>query len=206
MTRAKQIVYLGILILASLSLSVTLVVVFSPFLYYVSLSWLNLEEVSGLSESALMQNFRDMWTYLINPMSRSFSFTDFSASPQGLQHFADVKGLMLANFILTIVGLFVSYRVIHFIRQKRKKRYFKHSIQWAYLLPLGFLLIAILAFEPLFLFFHQIFFRNDYWVFDPLTDPIISVLPQEFFLICFVAIVIIYEIIIMVMNQCIQRK
>ena len=32
--------------------------------------------------------------------------------------------------------------------------------------------------------FHKLFFDNDYWIFDYRTDPIILLLPDEFFMHC----------------------
>ena len=35
-----------------------------------------------------------------------------------------------------------------------------------------------------FVTFHHIAFDNDYWIFDPATDPVINILPDTFFLHC----------------------
>ena len=37
---------------------------------------------------------------------------------------------------------------------------------------------------------HRIFFRNDYWIFDAETDPVIRMLPEEFFLHCGLLIIL----------------
>ena len=42
-----------------------------------------------------------------------------------------------------------------------------------------------IGFERFFIYFHQILFRNTDWLFDPATDPIINVLPESFFMQCF---------------------
>ena len=44
---------------------------------------------------------------------------------------------------------------------------------------------------PDFITFHQIVFRNNYWVFDYRSDPVINILPETFFMHCFIMIVII---------------
>ncbi|WP_252897795.1 lipoprotein intramolecular transacylase Lit [Amylolactobacillus amylophilus] len=36
-------------------------------------------------------------------------------------------------------------------------------------------------FDAFFVFFHGIFFHNSDWLFDPVTDPIINVLSENFF-------------------------
>lgn len=38
---------------------------------------------------------------------------------------------------------------------------------------------------------HKVFFDNDYWLFDPKYDPVITILPDRFFLHCGILIVLI---------------
>ena len=45
-----------------------------------------------------------------------------------------------------------------------------------------------LNWDQVFVTFHKLFFSNDYWIFDPRTDPVITILPDEFFLHCAVMI------------------
>ena len=56
-----------------------------------------------------------------------------------------------------------------------------------------FLLIALLAaldFDGAFTVFHSIFFPGkDNWLFDPVADPVILILPEAFFRNCAIAIV-----------------
>ena len=56
-----------------------------------------------------------------------------------------------------------------------------------------FLLIALLAalnFDRAFTVFHSIFFPGkDNWLFDPVADPVILILPEAFFRNCAIAIV-----------------
>ena len=58
-----------------------------------------------------------------------------------------------------------------------------------------FLLIALLAaldFDGAFTVFHSIFFPGkDNWLFDPVTDPVILILPEAFFRNCAIAIVMV---------------
>ena len=54
----------------------------------------------------------------------------------------------------------------------------------------GLLIVSIMVnFSATFTMFHKIFFRNDYWVFDYRTDPVILALPEELFLILSVMII-----------------
>ena len=47
---------------------------------------------------------------------------------------------------------------------------------------LGLLITA--NWEWVFITFHKLVFQNDYWLFDPYTDPVITILPDEFFMHC----------------------
>ncbi|EGT3617546.1 TIGR01906 family membrane protein, partial [Clostridium perfringens] len=48
--------------------------------------------------------------------------------------------------------------------------------------------------SKLFTLFHKVFFNNDYWIFDPKKDPIITVLPESYFL--FLASFVIFLVIV----------
>ena len=50
-------------------------------------------------------------------------------------------------------------------------------------------------FNYLFKIFHEIIFTNDYWIFDTVKDSIILALPEEFFLLCAIIIIVLSIII-----------
>ncbi|MFQ9984490.1 MAG: TIGR01906 family membrane protein [Lachnospiraceae bacterium] len=65
----------------------------------------------------------------------------------------------------------------------------KHKMQFLY----GAALLGIFApvllglwmlfdWDSLFYTFHDVVFQNSYWLFDPSTDPVITILPDSFFL------------------------
>ena len=51
--------------------------------------------------------------------------------------------------------------------------------------------LVALDWETFFVTFHRIFFRNEYWLFDPVTDPVILILPDTYFLQCAAGILVI---------------
>lgn len=53
-------------------------------------------------------------------------------------------------------------------------------------LPLVLGLVGVfIGFEQFFTLFHQILFvGDDTWLFDPAKDPVILILPENFFLAC----------------------
>lgn len=56
-----------------------------------------------------------------------------------------------------------------------------------FLVGLGMLLLVVmLDFNDVFIIFHELLFQNRDWIFDPRQDPVINVLPdQYFFLVVF---------------------
>lgn len=59
----------------------------------------------------------------------------------------------------------------------------------------GIVLVILMAvdFDGFFVIFHKILFRNNDWLFDPSLDPIIDVLPDEFFAQCFALFFVLFE-------------
>ena len=64
-------------------------------------------------------------------------------------------------------------------------------------LPLVLGLVGVfIGFEQFFTLFHQILFvGDDTWLFDPAKDPVILILPEDFFLHCFILFFVTYEIL-----------
>ena len=62
--------------------------------------------------------------------------------------------------------------------------YLKLGAYLSLILPLVLALPFAVNFSRAFVIFHELFFDNDYWIFDPATDPIILALPEEFFFHC----------------------
>ncbi|MGV3060984.1 TIGR01906 family membrane protein, partial [Streptococcus hyovaginalis] len=51
-----------------------------------------------------------------------------------------------------------------------------------------------MGFNEFFTLFHQLLFPGDSpWLFNPYTDPIIWVLPETFFMHCFLLFFVLYE-------------
>ncbi|BEI50506.1 membrane protein [Lactiplantibacillus plantarum subsp. plantarum] len=66
-------------------------------------------------------------------------------------------------------------------------------MQTALWVPPVVTVIMAINFDQFFIMFHKILFRNSDWLFDPLLDRIILVLPDTFFGQCFVLAFILIE-------------
>ena len=118
-------------------------------------------------------------------------------SAEGASHFADVRGLfLLAVWVfVAAAGLLLTGAVVCRLRRQRLPRLGGRTPGFWAACGLGglFLLIALLAalnFDRAFTVFHSIFFPGkDNWLFDPVADPVILILPEAFFRNCAIAIV-----------------
>ncbi|WP_332237328.1 TIGR01906 family membrane protein [Sporolactobacillus sp. KGMB 08714] len=86
-------------------------------------------------------------------------------------------------------------------------------LKTASLILLSFI-IAVLAafvvnFDASFTVFHLLFFRNNDWLFDPVANPVINILPETFFLhaaLFILALIVLAIIILSVCHKKLLRK
>ncbi|WP_423188334.1 TIGR01906 family membrane protein [Alkalibacterium sp. f15] len=164
-----------------LSLSITITINFIP-LYAFDINYLNISTYVDIPREQILANYRILLDYLNSPWISELDMPDFPSSNSGLFHFLEVKKLFLLNYlILTISGTGTFFFLVY---AKNKKLYksFLLYFQFGILLSLTIIVTIIIRFDALFLLFHQTFFNNDAWLFNPATDPIILVLPAEFFM------------------------
>lgn len=141
---------------------------------------------------------RDFYTAQIGPLGicEASGLTRQQAA-EAAGHFADVRGLFLLVVwvFVAAAGLLLTGAVVCRLRRQRLPRLGGRTPGFWAACGLGglFLLIALLAalnFDGAFTVFHSIFFPGkDNWLFDPVTDPVILILPEAFFRNCAIAIV-----------------
>lgn len=167
----------------------TVVVLNSVWLYAIMIDKYNLTEVTALSKEALIKNYTGLVNYLQNPFIDKLSFEDFIMSTNGEIHFYEVKRIFI--FLIIIAILFIIGVIAWSLLEKYKKRYQNNSL--LYILNgasnvlvgffIGIVILYFVNFSWAFTMFHKIFFRNDYWLFDPVLDPVINALPEGLFMV-----------------------
>ena len=175
-----------------LTAAIGLPIYIRPF-YYAHIEAFDLARVSGYSEEEIREAYDEVLDYLTLP-GKEFSTGVLPLSAEGKAHFEDCKVLFDLNAsILAGSGLVLA--VLFFMRKKwGPYRIGKHSAPfWAAVLsvtaPIMIGCLAALDFDRAFVIFHSIFFPGKTnWVFDWYEDPIIRVLPQEFFMDCAILI------------------
>ncbi len=171
-----------------ISLAVVFVLYFRP-LYYLDINILHLDTACGKDAATVRRNYDALCDYLFFWNRGALVLPDFAMSEHGRIHFEDCKRifdvvqiLCIATGILTLIGA---------IRRKHTARCLKIAGIFTIVIPAVLGILAAFQWDTLFAAFHTILFSNNYWLFDPATDPIILVLPDGFFLQCAVVILII---------------
>lgn len=181
------------LILAIISLSITLTINFRP-LYMIDIDVLNILDYVSLDKADLLKNYGELMSYLNNPFNHTLQLSDFPVSKSGAFHFYEVKRLFLLCYGVLIVTIIPSgFFIKRLIKDKRVWRLIR-PFQWGMIIPVIFGTIMAFGFDQFFVAFHGVFFNNDDWLFDPVTDPIINVLPETFFMHCFILFFVLLEL------------
>lgn len=192
----KQFLATLTFILTSLAMAISGVVFSSSLIYRLSISWFDLTASSGLTSDQLMDNYQTLLAYLTNPAVESLNMEHFSSSEGGLFHFEEVKFLFLMCFVLAVIGLLLSSVAIAWLHKTKQQAWMERWFLLAIAFPLILLFFIVLAFDKVFILFHELLFSNDLWLFNPLTDPVITVLPEGLFMLFFVVAIVLYEVII----------
>ena len=189
-SRSVSILFALCLVLFLLTAAIALPIYIRPF-YYAHIEALGLPDYVGLTAAQIREGYDAILDYLTLP-GREFSAGVFAYSPEGEAHFADCKVLFDLNrnvLLLSGMGLLV----LGLLRRAGKTGPYRlgrfSAARWAALLALILPLVlgglAALDFDRAFVIFHSLFFPGKTnWLFDWRTDPIILVLPQDFFLHC----------------------
>lgn len=172
-----------LLVLFIISAAVVITLNFRP-LYYFDIDFLNIPAYSGLDRETIVENYDVLIRYNSVFGPKTLEFPSLAMSESGRIHFEEVK--VVFNFFEITAMVSGVLSVIGILLQKKKK-------STDYLLLAGILTVGIpavlavliaLNWQQVFILFHKIVFNNDYWIFDPKTDPVIMILPDAFFMHC----------------------
>lgn len=189
-----------------LCISVTITVMFRP-LYYFDIDYLDIPQMSGMSETVIRANYDVLIDYNLLGGPSELNFPDLIMSQQGRIHFEEVKDIFIFMQIFSIAAVILL--VLWIVAWIKKKSL---SFKWMKFTGIVIAIIAstcgcalIIDWDWAFTAMHTIFFRNDYWIFDATTDPVIRILPEEFFMHCGIMIIILALIQIIILQLVYRR-
>lgn len=171
------------------------IVVFFRQLFYVDIKYLDLEAATGLSYEQLKNNYDVLINYQSILYSGELVLPNFVMSQNGKIHFEEVKNIFVVIQILAAVGIIYLLSMFYIKYKSKDFQYFKTTAIATVLIPCMVGLMVSVDFSKAFVLFHRIMFRNDYWIFDERLDPVITMLPEAFFMHCFILIVLIVLLI-----------
>ena len=182
-------------VLCLLATAIMLTIYLAWLLYPIEISYFNLPDKVYLKSETIQYNFNILMNYLTNPFQQKLSMPNFRSSAAGLHHFQVVKYLF---HLAQVAFLATLPAVCLFVKNIIKKRYlsvFSKAILAIIWLPIVIAGVALgIGFDAFFTLFHQILFVGDNtWLFDSAKDPVIWILPEEFFLHAFLLFFILYE-------------
>lgn len=150
-------------------------------LYYYDIDYLDIPKISGYSKEEIKLNYDYLIDYNLSKDETDFEMPTIKSSKEGKIHFEEVRDIFQninkifnVYFIISLVGIFINI--------KNKNIEFLNITSKALIsIPLILSLPIIINFERSFVIFHELMFSNDYWIFNPSLDPVITMLPETFF-------------------------
>ena len=163
---------------------------------------LDIPQRSGVPAEICRLNYDVLIDYNVIGGPDKLEFPDFVMSETGEIHFEEVKDIFIPmQWIGILGGLAVAAAIIWW----KEKSWMHYSVIITVGIALAVLAAVIIDWEWAFETMHGIFFNNDYWIFDYRTDPVITILPDTFFMHCGLAIIAIV-VIVMAAFEIIYRK
>lgn len=202
-------ILIGILFtLFFISISV-IIILNARSLYYNNIDRFELEKYSGLDRETIIENYDALIDYCSPFYKGELKFPSLASSESGTSHFAETKVIFVSfYYIVAITGIILLF-IILYKKKHHDTSYLRTSAITIIVLPSIVGIATALNFEKTFLLFHKLAFRNDDWLFDPATDPIITLLPEEFFMYCAIGIVILVlvgSLILFLIDYLIRKK
>ena len=178
---------LGMLFLISAAVTLTLS---CRCLYRSDMKHLHLSEEMGYSGEEILANYEELIDYNLSPFHTRLEFPTFPMSEEARIHFQEVK-VIFQGFLCVLIVSGVGYLIGAFILIRRTEwRFLKYTGICSLVIPIVTGILIAVNWDWAFETFHELVFANDYWLFDPVTDPVILVLPDEYFMHCAVMIIV----------------
>ena len=159
-------------------------------LYEADIDRYSLCETTGMTKEEILANYQAVIDYNNLGGPDTLEFPTLAMSQGGRIHFEEVRRIFHAmQYAMIICGALTIFAVVFTIRKKILS-YRLWSGIFTIALPSVVGIMAAVSWDNFFVFFHQVMFNNDYWIFDAATDPVITILPDGYFLHCLIMIVV----------------
>lgn len=205
-TNRKKDIVLALLLTICIICFAVIVTVFFKQLYYFDIDYLNIAKYTGLSKDVIKENYDILIQYQSIFFQGDLNMPDFVMSTTGRIHFEEVKRMFEVIQMTFAVTAVISGLMIYTNLKQKEYRFLQLTSLFSVGIPTIIGFFAALDFDRAFVIFHNIVFRNNYWIFDYTTDPVITILPESFFMHCFMMIIFIVIFISIVMYWLYKKK
>lgn len=178
-------------------------------LYYYDIYKLNIPKLSNLSKEEIKLNYDYLIEYNLSKNVDEFEMPTIKSSNQGKIHFEEVRDIFQNVNKISRICLIISLIGIIIGIKNKDIKILNYTSKALIIIPLVLAIPMIINFEDTFVIFHKLMFSNDYWIFDPRLDPVINILPEEFFFhagIMILGIVLVVSIILYTIYKFISKK
>ncbi|HDR7315745.1 TIGR01906 family membrane protein [Bacillus toyonensis] len=160
----------------------TMAVVYGKWLYYFEIDFLNIPDLADMTKDEIKRNYDVLITYLSPFYDGVLHLPTLDMSANGRIHFVDVKNIIVKiQYVMYATIMIVVIGGVYLLKRKNEK-FLLHGSIVTIIFPIALVLPIAINFEKSFVLFHKLLFSNDYWMFDIESDPIILMLPEEFFM------------------------
>ena len=186
-----------------LSGAIAVPILFRPF-FYLHIGPLGLTDKVGLTVQQVKTSYNEMMDFCIG-LTDTFSVGVLNFSRSGMEHFVDVRKLFVLD-LRVLAGAAVLLLAVLCLKRKKPVRLLGHTPGFWGAVGLGATVLVVgglaaLNFDRAFVVFHQIFFPGkSNWLFNSREDPIINMLPAEFFRNCAIlilAVILVSSVLLM---------
>lgn len=158
--------------------------------YVIDVDLLSISEGTGLSRDEIMSNYNAMMEYLSPFSNEEFSLPTLSYTDASSNHFADVKTIFNAVYLLGFASGIIL--IVLTVKKAVSRRTLQISGAITLVIPTVIGIALLTNFDRIFTFFHSLFFVASSWLFDPQIDEIIRILPSQFFMHCAILLAILW--------------
>lgn len=178
-------------------------------LYYFDIDYLNIPIISSMTKEDIKLNYDYLIEYNTNRSDSDFKLPTLKSSTQGKIHFEEVRDIFQNLNKINFIAFIISAIGVYFSVKVKDIKILKYSSITLIAMPLILITPIIISFQKSFEIFHKLLFNNDYWIFDPSLDPVINMLPSEFFLhsgVMILGLILIFSILMIISYNRIKNK
>ncbi|PKM73779.1 MAG: TIGR01906 family membrane protein [Firmicutes bacterium HGW-Firmicutes-16] len=152
------------------------------FPYTADIDYLKIPETAGISREEVLLNYNAIMDFLSPFSDKEFSLPTISYSERASTHFEECKPLFNAVYLFGAVSAVIL--IVLILLKAVPKKTLRLSGAVTLIIPAVIGAAVMIDFDSAFTFFHKIFFEGSTWIFDPVADSFILIMPSTFFMHC----------------------